>query len=63
MSDEIDGPVTVTGEERKHPAIRKLARACIELARLRLAKKEAPCEVSAEKAPKYQGRHRRGGQR
>jgi hypothetical protein len=29
-------PVYVTGEERKHPALRMLARACIQLARLRL---------------------------
>jgi hypothetical protein len=28
-----DRPVTVTAQERAHPAIRKLARACIALAR------------------------------
>lgn len=28
-----DHPVTVTAQERAHPAIRKLARACIALAR------------------------------
>jgi hypothetical protein len=26
-------PITVTAEERVHPAMRKLARACLELAR------------------------------
>lgn len=28
-----DRPVTVTAQERAHPALRKLARACIALAR------------------------------
>lgn len=36
MSKNHNGSVVVTGEERKHPAIRSLARACIALARLRL---------------------------
>jgi hypothetical protein len=31
----------VTGEERKHPAVRRLARACIALARLRLEREAA----------------------
>jgi hypothetical protein len=31
--------VRVTGDQRRHPAIRKLARACIELARLQVAKR------------------------
>lgn len=34
-----DQPVRVTGDQRRHPAIRKLARACIELARLQLARR------------------------
>lgn len=39
MSQINNKPVAVTGyEERRRPEIRKLARACIELARLRLAK-------------------------
>jgi hypothetical protein len=40
MKYEDNGPVHVTGEERQHPAIRKLARAAIELARLRLARQQ-----------------------
>jgi len=37
MSEIDNRPVRVTGyEERRHPAIRQLARACIALARLRL---------------------------
>ena len=38
---ENDVPVVVTGEERKHPAIRALARACIALAKLRIAASSA----------------------
>jgi len=34
---ENEVPVVVTGVERKHPAIRTLARACIALAKLRIA--------------------------
>lgn len=34
-------PVRVTGEERRHPSIRKIARACIAIARLQLAKPQA----------------------
>lgn len=33
----LDRPVMVTPEERAHPAIRKLARACIAIALLQLA--------------------------
>jgi hypothetical protein len=48
-------PVLVTGEERRHPAIRLLARACIELARLRLRAdqptKEAANKVEAANQP------------
>ncbi len=43
-----DQPVTVTGEERAHPAIRLLARACIELARQKI---EPNNEPSLEAAP------------
>jgi len=35
-SNNDNQPVHVTGDTRRHPAIRKLARACIELARVRL---------------------------
>jgi hypothetical protein len=38
MNNEDDRPVHVTAEERGHPAIRTLARACIALARMRLEK-------------------------
>ncbi len=38
-----DRPIRVTGEERRHPAIRQIARACIALARLRL-EQEAQAE-------------------
>ena len=38
--NDNDNPVRVRGVERQHPAIRQLARACIELARLRLGRKE-----------------------
>jgi hypothetical protein len=31
-----NNPVAVTGEERSHPSLRLLARACIELARQQL---------------------------
>lgn len=41
MSNTNNNSVRVTGEERRHPAIRKLARACIEIARLRLAREKA----------------------
>jgi hypothetical protein len=36
-TDEPIRPVHVTGDERRSPAIRKLARACLELARVQLA--------------------------
>jgi hypothetical protein len=36
VSEINNDPVHVTGDERRHPAIRQLARACIALARLRL---------------------------
>jgi hypothetical protein len=44
-----DQPVRVTGEERPHPALQKLARACIALAQLRLsAKNTEPRETTTE---------------
>lgn len=33
MSEPSDRPIIVSAEERAHPAFRKLARACIALAR------------------------------
>jgi hypothetical protein len=35
MPESSDRPVIVTAEERAHPALRKLARACLALARHR----------------------------
>jgi len=48
----LDRPVRVTGEERPHPAIRKLARACIALALLQLAAEDGqvPAATAAEHA-------------
>ncbi|MGI9003014.1 MAG: hypothetical protein ACR2GH_15370 [Pseudonocardia sp.] len=37
-----DKPVRVTGEERLHPALRRLARACIALVRWQRAQAEQP---------------------
>ena len=42
-------PVVVTGEERGHPALRLLARACIALARLRLEQQATGQSASEEK--------------
>lgn len=47
-----NGPVVVTGEERRHPAIRMLARACIALARLRLEQEKATNETDVEAVTK-----------
>lgn len=48
MSNEpIEEPVTVTGEARRHPAYRLLARAVIALARLRLRKHQEEPQVEA----------------
>lgn len=51
-------PVSVTGEERLHPAIRKLSRACIALAR-HVAGSAKPPADSADKrgAAGQDGRH------
>ena len=34
---DSEQPITISAEERPHPAIRSLARACIALAQLRVA--------------------------
>jgi hypothetical protein len=36
MSKESTAPIHITGEERERPEIRKLARACLELARIEI---------------------------
>jgi len=41
-----DSPVRVTGEERLHPALRKLGRACIALARWQREQQQRPPEAS-----------------
>jgi hypothetical protein len=50
-----NNPVRVTAEQRSHPALRKLARACIALALIQLASKSSaesvpPAEPAAESA-------------
>ncbi len=40
-----DVPVRITGEERLHPALRKLGRACIALARWQREQQQRPPEV------------------
>ncbi len=40
-----DAPVRITGEERLHPALRKLGRACIALARWQREQQQRPPEV------------------
>ena len=48
---ESEQHVTVTSEERVHPAIRKLARACIALARFQLhATNQPAADKKAEAA-------------
>lgn len=55
---DSDQPVTVTAEERTHPALRKLARAAVLLARQQLSDKEATAaepntaEPTAQSTPK-----------
>jgi hypothetical protein len=58
MSNNNDNPVRVAGEERRHPAIRKLARACIELALLRLAKRSQTTQPEPP-VPPVAGKERR----
>jgi hypothetical protein len=40
-----DAPVRVTGEQRLHPALRKLGRACIALARWQREQQQRPPEA------------------
>jgi hypothetical protein len=40
-----DRPVHITGEERLHPALRKLGRACIALARWQREQQQRPPET------------------
>jgi hypothetical protein len=47
MSDSSEQPIIVTAQERAHPALRKLARACISLGRLL---RETPETASAPPA-------------
>ena len=48
MPENTDRPVTVTGyEERPHPALRKLARACLALARHLRESREASQTATA----------------
>jgi hypothetical protein len=59
MSEINNMPVQVTGyEERRHPAIRLLARACIEIARQRLVGQAADEPPSTEQ-PTGEGRPER----
>jgi len=45
-----DAPVRVTGEERLHPALRKLGRACIALARWQREQQQRPPEAPPDDA-------------
>lgn len=54
MSQIHNTPVHVTGEERRHPAIRQLARACIALARQQIEAEtttDKPTEVTPVARP------------
>ena len=46
-----DKPVHITAEERPHPALQKLARACIALARLRRDEERAREEQPEHDTP------------
>lgn len=46
-----DKPVRVTGEQRLHPALRKLGRACIALARWQREQETKPAETTSEPHP------------
>lgn len=51
MSDQSpDLPVKITADEKAHPAIRKLARACIALAR-QLSTTKLPPSPSGDRPP------------
>ena len=41
-----DAPVRITGEQRLHPALRKLGRACIALARWQREQQQRPPEAT-----------------
>ena len=45
-----DAPVRVTGEQRLHPALRKLGRACIALARWQREQQQRPPEAPPDDA-------------
>ncbi|MCA1702883.1 MAG: hypothetical protein LC808_06270 [Actinobacteria bacterium] len=45
-----DRPVHVTGEQRLHPALRKLGRACIALARWQREQQQRPPEAPPDDA-------------
>lgn len=46
-NSQSDEPVHVTGEERLHPALRKLGRACIALARWQREQQTAAAKPSS----------------
>ena len=50
-----DVPVRVTGEERLHPALRKLGRACIALARWQREQQQRPPEAPPDMASSSTG--------
>jgi len=50
-----DVPVRVTGEERLHPALRKLGRACIALARWQREQQQRPPEAPPDDAASSAG--------
>jgi hypothetical protein len=55
-----DRPINVTAQERPHPALRKLARACIALAR-QLRDAAAPSPPAAETGSGDPSREQRHG--
>lgn len=48
MSQIDNMPLRVSGEQRRHPAIRQLARACIVLARQQLEQRTTAIEQPAD---------------
>ena len=50
-----DAPVRVTGEQRLHPALRKLGRACIALARWQREQQQRPPEAPPDDAASSAG--------
>lgn len=50
MPDSSEQPIIVTAQERAHPALRKLARACIALGRLLHETSDAASAPSATAA-------------